>query len=106
MLNNCVFVGVLSEEPTEKETLNGNKYTSILLNVRRPFKNSAGEYEDDIIRLTVWKSDASKILEYVKVGSVLAVKGRVQSSKYEKDGKTYLNYEFYGEKVTLVSSQA
>ena len=103
MLNNCVFVGVLLEEPTERETASGAKFQNILLGVKRPFKNPEGVYDEDRIRITIWKSDATKLLDYAKAGSILAVKGRLQSNRYEKDDKVYLNYEVYGEKISLIS---
>ena len=54
--------------------------------VKRAYKNANGEYESDFINCQAWAKSGELITEYVKKGQVFTVSGRLQISKYEKDG--------------------
>ncbi len=104
MLNSVVLVGRLTSDPTIIEGENGLKRSTILIAVPRSYKNLEGKYETDFIRCTLWNMVASHTCEYCKKGDVVGVKGRVQSSTYEKDGKTEYRLEIIAEKISFLSS--
>ncbi len=104
MLNNVVLVGRLVKDPVVTVTENDKKRCYITLAVQRSFKNIDGEYDTDFISCILWNGIAEHTCEYCKKGDVLGIKGRVQSSSYEKDGTTNYIMEIVAEKVTFLSS--
>lgn len=106
MLNHIVLVGKVVELPNLKETVNGNKLAVIGMMLDRPFKNSEGNYDQDYIAITLWKGIAETVCEVCRLQDVLAIKGRIQTHTYEKDGNVYHNYEIIAEKVSFIESNA
>lgn len=103
MLNQTKVVGRLVKAPIIKETSKGNKILNITLAVQRGFKNKEGNYEVDFIDCVLWKGIAESTAEYCSKGSVIGVKGRLQTSLYTDDyGKTSKNVELVAEKVTFL----
>ena len=104
MLNQFIVIGRIKELPVIRETTNGNKISTLLLEVDRNFKNSDGVYEKDVFQITLWKGIAESTVHLSEIGSLIAVKGRVQASTYEgKDGIQYYNYEIIAEKVSFLT---
>lgn len=104
MLNNVVIVGRLTKDPEEVVTENNNKRSVIVIAVPRSFKNSEGQYDTDFIRVILWNIVAEHTCEYCKKGDIVGIKGRIQSSSYEKDGTIKYITEVVAEKVTFLSS--
>lgn len=104
MLNIVVIAGKIVELPILKETSNGTKYASLVLEVVRPFKNSNSVYEHDRIAVTLWKGVAETATNTCAIGNLLGVKGRIQTYSVEKEGQTYYNYEIVAETVSFMSN--
>lgn len=105
MLNQVVLVGRLTMDPVCSNTENNKKRTSITLAVSRSYKNTNGEYDTDFINCILWNGIAENTCEYCKKGDIVGIKGRLQSSSYEKDGVTKYVTEVIVEKVTFLSSK-
>ena len=104
-MNNVILVGRLTSNPEVVQVENDKKVTTVLLAVNRNFKNSDGLYDIDFIRCILWNSIASTTTEYCKVGDVIGVKGRFQSSKYKEDnGKIRYVTDVVAERVTFLST--
>lgn len=97
VLNQVVMVGRITGEIKES-FLGEKKVVSIELSVQRPYKNENGEYETDIIPVTLWDGIAQNVMEYCNTGDLVGVKGRLQVN----DG----NLGIVAEKVTFLSSKA
>lgn len=106
MLNQVVLVGRLAQELKLEEREDNKKYTKIVLAVPRSFKNSDGEYETDFIDVKLFNDIASNTCEYCKKGDIVGIKGRLQTSSYEKeDGTKIHKLDLIAEKVTFLSSR-
>jgi len=105
MLNNVILVGRLTANPEIIEIEDSKKVTTVILAVNRNFKNADGLYDTDFIRCILWNNIASTTTEYCKVGDVIGVKGRLQTSKYEDENKK-IHYimDVIAEKVTFLST--
>ena len=68
-------------------------------------KNSNGEYDTDFISCVLWQGVAESTVEYCKKGDIIGVKGRIQTSNYEKDGEKVYSTDIIAEKVTFLSSK-
>ena len=105
MLNQVVLVGRLTADPEVVVSENGKKKTALCLAVARSFKNQDGIYESDFIRCILWDGVAASTSEYCKKGDVVGIKGRIQTSSYEKDGETKYSFEVIAEKVTFLTNK-
>ena len=103
MLNQLTLVGRLVRNP-EVTTTNDTKYSHITIAVPRSYKNINGEYETDYINCTLWRGIAESTAEYCKKGDLIAIRGRLQSSVYEKDGKNVYTTDVIVEKITFLTT--
>jgi len=105
MLNQVVLVGRLTDNPEVTTLEHGKKVTYIILAVQRSFKNSDGVYEADFIRCILWDAIATNTCEYCHKGDIVGIKGRIQTSNYEKDGNKVYNTDVIAEKVTFLATK-
>ena len=99
MLNQSVLVGRISSNIETKELSDGKIVAKIMLSVPRSYKNSSGEYDTDYLEITLWDSLARNTAEYVKIGDLVGVKGRLQSAS---DSNLI---EIVADKITYLSKQ-
>jgi single-strand DNA-binding protein len=104
MLNQVTLVGRLVRKPEVIESENKTKRSSITLAVPRNFKNVNGEYETDFIDCILWQNNALNTAEYCDKGDIIGIRGRIQTSVYEKEGTKIYKKEIIAEKVTFLSS--
>ena len=104
MLNQVVIAGRLTGDPVVEEVEGGKKVSSITVAVPRSYKNVDGTYDTDFIRCTLWGGIAENTCEYCKKGDLIGVKGRLQTSNYEKNGEKKYVTEVIAERVTFLSS--
>ena len=105
MLNQVVIVGRLVKDPELVETESGKKVTNITLAVPRSYKNTDGEYDTDFVDCTLWTGVAESTSEYCHKGDLLGIKGRLQTSNYEKDGEKKYKTTVIAEKITFLTSK-
>ena len=105
MLNQVVIVGRLVKDPELKETESGKKMTFVTLAVPRSYKNVDGEYDTDFIDCVLWIGIAESTAEYCHKGDLVGIKGRLQTSNYEKDGEKKYVTNVIAEKVTFLTTK-
>ena len=105
MLNQVILVGRLTKDPEIIKMENGKSRTQICVAIPRSFKNISGEYESDFIKCVLWNGVAENTCEYCKKGDIIGVKGRLQSSSYEKEGETVYVTEVIAERITFLSNK-
>ena len=104
-MNQVILVGRLTDDPIATETVNGKKYTSVVIAVQRNFKNADNLYDTDFIRCVLWNGVASNTSEYCHTGDVIGIKGRLQNRSYEaENGEVKYVTEVIAERVTFLSS--
>ena len=105
MLNQVIIVGRLVKKPIVEENENGKKVCNITLAVPRSYKNADGIYETDFIKCTLWNVIAENTTEYCDKGDLVGVRGRLETSVYEKEnGEKYRIISVVAEKVSFLSS--
>ena len=106
MLNQVVLVGRLTKDLEIFKTESGKKMTNLVLAVPRSFKNMDGVYETDFIECKLYDQVACNTAEYCYKGDIVAIRGRLQSRKYEtEDKKNRQVLEVIVEKVTFLSGK-
>ena len=107
IVNNYFCVGRLVGDPEVKEFEDGKKVTNITIAVPRSYKNADGEYETDFIDCTIWNNVAQSTSEYCKKGDMIGIKGRLETSIYEKDnGEKVKKTCVVAERVSFISSKS
>ena len=87
MLNQAILVGRVYD-------MSADDY--IMVSIPRSYKNENGEYDNDIVKITLEGVINDNTREYCRKGSVIGVKGRI---RVDEDGMKII-----GEKVTFLSS--
>lgn len=106
MVNSVMLVGRLAQEVEVKKLDSGKEVTKVALAVPRSFKNPDGIYETDFFDCILWEGLAKNASEYCKKGDTVGVRGRLQTSSYEKeDGTKCKMVEVIVEKLTFLSSK-
>lgn len=105
MLNQLIIAGRLVSDPQITTTDNNKKRTYITVAVPRSYKNVDGTYDTDFIQCTLWNGIAESTCEYCKKGDIVGVRGRIQTSNYEKDGEKVYSMDVIAEKVSFLSSK-
>ncbi|MCI5772973.1 MAG: single-stranded DNA-binding protein [Erysipelotrichaceae bacterium] len=104
MLNVFTLVGKVKQMPQIKQTSQGNVVATLIVESERPFRNSDGSITFDLFNITLWKGIAQMCCDCCKEGDVVAIKGRIQDTIYQKDkDHSYHNVELIAEKVSFVS---
>lgn len=86
-VNNCTFVGRLTNDPIVESTGSGGKLARFTLAVHR------GKDAADFIPCTAWDSNAEFAVKYFTKGSPAAVTGELRTSKSQRDGVTRTFYD-------------
>ncbi len=72
MINSFVIVGRINNIKIDKDS------TTLVIAVKRPYKNCSGVYEDDLLEVRPFKMPDS-IDAFLNIDDVVGVKGRIQS---------------------------
>lgn len=98
-MNQFCLVGKVASLPQLKTNPQGWKSCDILLEVERPFANSKGEFESDLISLEVWRGAAETLTSCAQLHSWISAKGRIHA-KDKKGNET--NYVLVAEKIEYI----
>lgn len=103
MINEVILVGKIAKKPELAKTNNGYLVSNVVLETVRHYKNSYGAYESDFLEVTLWRGMAQAICDTCYVGSMIAIKGRIQNRNYlEEENRHYGSLEIIAEKVTIL----
>lgn len=106
MLNQVVLVGKVAEVPVLSHNHDGKPFTNLLLKVDRGWKNSDGDYESDLLKITLWNGVAQSAVDVCHVGAVVGIKGRIQASTImSKENKPHYLCEIIAEKISYLQSE-
>ena len=104
MLSSCVIVGEVLKEPEITKTAQGNTMAYLYLKVLRPFRSEDNGPTSDTFKILLWRGIAEECQDNCRIGTIVAVRGRLQSSNYEKDERIFYNCDIIAEKVAYVSN--
>jgi single-strand DNA-binding protein len=107
MLNQCILVGRILENPKLAKLEDGRSKTEVKLSIKRAYKNEdSGDSEEDVIQCTLWSGIAESTVEYCKSGATIGIKARLISREVIlQNGETLVYPEVMAEKVTFIKSK-
>lgn len=83
MFNEIILIGKLVKKPVLREAPNGIKLSTIIIEVERPYRNNLGIKDHDFINCVLWRGISEAVNDCCEAGSMLGIKGRLQSRTYE-----------------------
>jgi len=103
MLNQVILIGRLVKEP-EFEIKGNYKICKIRLAVQREFRNKDdGNFQTDYFLITLWSGLAEITNEYCKKGTLVSVKGRLETNEYlDAEGQKKKIMNIVGEKIIFL----
>ena len=100
-MNSIHIIGRLGREPELRYTQSGKAVCSFSVAVDRRGKDA----EPDWFSVSAWEKTAELCNEYLKKGRMVAVRGRMQSRKYEKDGAKITAWDLVADEVQFLGSR-
>lgn len=86
MLNQVILQGRMVSDPELRTTQSGISSLSFALAVGRNFRpKDGGERGADFIRCNAWRRTAENIAKYTSKGTMLLVRGNIQTSAFTND---------------------
>ena len=106
MLTTCVIVGRVKEKPEVTITPKGTTMATLLVEAERPFRNENGTIATDVFRIVLWRGIAEECADSCEPGDLVAIRGRMQSTQHESEGRMWYNCEIFAEKVSYIPQAA
>lgn len=106
MINNVTIIGRTTKDIELRATSSGTNNASFTLAVERNFKNASGEKETDFINCVAWRKTAEIVAQYAPKGSLIGVRGRIQTRNYENNqGVRVYVTEVVADEVQLIDTR-
>lgn len=106
MINNVTIIGRTTKDIELRATSSGTNNASFSLAVERNFKNANGEKETDFINCVAWRKTAEILAQYAPKGSLIGVRGRIQTRNYENNqGVRVYVTEVVADEVQLIDTR-
>lgn len=86
-MNQFCLAGKIASIPQVHTSPQGWKSCVVQLEVERPFANSKGEFESDLLPMEVWRGAAETLVNCAKVNSWITARGRIQARVTDRDKK-------------------
>ena len=102
-INSTTIVGTVTQQPETRYAASGTAVTNI--SVVTNYKPKNGEEQAEYHRVVTFGRTAEVAGEYLKVGSKVAVMGRLQTRSWEKDGVKRYSTEIVCDNLQLLDSK-
>jgi single-strand DNA-binding protein len=105
LVNGFDITGNLGRDAEARYTSSGIAVSDLNVAVSEKVKTK-DEYVDktEWFRVTLWRHD--NLIPYLKKGTKVRVRGRMENDKYEKDGVTHYAIKFVAEDILLISTKS
>ena len=107
MLNSVIIMGRLTADPELKKTQSGISVTALTVAVDRRYQKAGEEKQTDFINVVAWRQTAEFIEKYFSKGSMIAVRGSIQTRRYEdNNGNKRTAVEVVADEVSFCGSNS
>ena len=101
MINNVTLMGRLVADPELRTTNSGKSVANFRIAVDRSY-SKGNDKQADFITIVAWESTADFISKYFSKGSMIALRGEIQTRNYEdKDGNKRTAFEVLAREVSF-----
>ena len=107
MLNCVTLMGRLVADPELRTTTTGKSVCAFTIAVERSFAKPGEQRQADFINIVAWESSANFVTRYFSKGSMIAIRGEIQTRNYEdKNGNKRTAFEVIAREVSFCGSKA
>lgn len=103
-MNIIALIGRITKDLEIKE-VGETRILNFSIAVDRNYKTKEGEKITDFIPCVAFNGIAELMTKYCKKGDRISLNGKLQSSKYEKDGENRFSYEVVVSDITFLESK-
>lgn len=108
-MNNVVLIGRLTRDPELRYIPSGTAVATFSLAVdkglsreKKQEMESRNQPTADFINIVVWGKTGENCANYLAKGRLVGVQGRIQSGRYEKDGRTVYTTDVVANQVEFL----
>ena len=108
MVNECILIGNLGQDPELRHTSSGTAVATLSVATNRKWKDKDGNPKEDTQwhKVVVWANQAESCAEYLKKGRQVYIRGRMQTRDYEdKDGVKRYVTEIVAQEVKFLGTK-
>jgi single-strand DNA-binding protein len=102
-MNRVILIGNLTKDVELRKTTKQMSLAKFTIAVKR--RGSGQEQATDFINCTAFQQQAEFISKYGEKGRQIAVEGRLQTGKFERDGQTVYTIDVIVDQVQLLGSK-
>lgn len=107
MINSVIIMGRLTADPELRTTQSGINVTSFSVAVDRRYAKGDNAQKTDFINVVAWRNTAEFITNYFHKGSMIAIRGSIQTRNYEdKTGAKRTAFEIIADEVSFCGSKS
>lgn len=104
MYARAVLIGRIAKLEYVKEDI--ITYLSVILAVKRPFKNLDGKYETDFFKIKTLGEISTKVESSMKIGDLVGINARLTTEKITLDEeKFYYENKLFAENITKLANK-
>lgn len=82
-MNVVALIGRMTRDPELRRTAQGDAVASFTIAVERDYTGKDGQKEADFINCVIWRKPAENVEKYCSKGSLVGVKGGIQTRHYD-----------------------
>ncbi len=107
-LNKVIIMGNLGKDPEIKHTSGGKSVASLSIATSQKWTDAQGKQREETEwhNVTVWGKTAENCGKYLSKGRTCLVEGRLQTSKYQKDGVDHWSTKIIADNVVFIGGGA
>ena len=106
MINTAIIMGRLTADPELRKTNTGVSVTTFTVAVDRRFQEKDGKRQTDFINVVAWRQSAEFVEKFFQKGSMIAVRGSIQTRRYEDNNGNKRNaFEIVADEVGFCGSK-
>ena len=108
-LNKVILIGNLGADPETRHSAGGSQVTNIRIATSESWKDkNSGETQEktEWHRITFFGRLAEIASEYLRKGSMVYIEGRIETSKYDKDGETRYSTSIIAKEMQMLGGKS
>jgi len=108
MVNKAIIIGRLSRDVEIRYTPAGNAVANFSVATNEKYKNKAGEKVETVEfhNVVAWNKLAEICGEWLRKGQLVYIEGKLQTSKWDKDGVTHYKTEIVAREMKMLGGSA
>ena len=104
-MNLCIEIGRLTNKPELRYTTSNIATTRFTLAIKKNVPNKEGNYGTDFISCVAYNKTAELISKYLDKGRQTAIRGHIETSNYEKDGKKVYTTDIVVDEIKFLDTK-